>query len=303
MILVVGATGSMGTILCKRLRKQGKSVRGMTRTPEKASVLEALGVEIVAGDLRDKASLQRACVGVDQVVATAHSILGRGQEASKYVDLQGHKALIDAAKSVGVRRFVYLSALGVGSDSKVSFFQMKYEVEQYLRGSGLPFVILRPTAFIESHAHLLIGEPILQKGKVSLFGRGENPRNFVAAADVAHFAQIGLDDETIVGQTIAVGGPEDWTNMQVVALYEKLAACQAKVSHVPLGVLRVMSVLLRPFHPGLSQIMQMSIMIDTTDQTLDMTETLQTYPFTLTHLEDWIQDYAPSSAVSATGAI
>ena len=301
MILVVGATGALGNALCKQLLAQGKSVRGLARTPEKAAAIKQLGVDVVHGDLRDTTSLRRACAGVDQVVATAHSIFGRGADASKYVDLQGHKDLIDVAKAAGVRQLVYVSALGAAPDSKVPFFRIKYEVEQYLCSSGLTFVILRPTAFMESHAHMLIGEPILQKGKVSLFGKGNNPRNFVAADDMARFVMIALADPRAAGQLIKVGGPENWTNMDVVGLYEQISGRQAKVSHVPLGILRVMSRLIRPFHPGLSQAMQSSILFDTTDQTFDMRETLQTYPMTLTRLEDWVREQVPSEMIPAPG--
>ncbi len=303
MILVVGATGALGSTLCKQLLAQGKAVRGLVRTSEKAAALVQLGVNVVQGDLRDPDSLRRACAGVEQVVASAHAIFGRGDEASKYVDLQGHKDLIDAAKAAGVRQFVYVSALGADPVSKVPFFRIKYEVEQYLGGSGLSFVILRPTAFMESHAHMLIGEPILQKGKVSLFGKGNNPRNFVAAGDVARFVKIALDDPRAAGQVIEVGGPENWTNMQVVHLYEKVTGRKAKVSHVPLGVLRVMSGLIRPFHPGLSQVMKSSILFDTTDQTFDMRETLQTYPVTLMRLEAWVKEQVPSEMFPAPGMV
>ena len=298
MILVVGGSGALGSAVVQRLLQGGRAVRVMTRTPEKLEALQRAGVDVVRGDLTDKSSLQRACEGVEQVVASAHSVFGRGREASKYVDLQGHKDLIDVARAVGVQRFVYASAVGAGPDTVSPFFRIKYEIEQYLRGSGLEFVILRATAFMESHVHMLIGQPILEKGKVTLFGNGNNPRNFVAADDVAQFVMIALDDPQVVGQLIKVGGPENRTNMQVVYLYKKLSGRQAKVSHVPLGVLRVMSGLLRPFHPGLSQVMKSSIVFETTDQKFDMGQTLIAYPVTLTKLEDWIRQQIPHDLAS-----
>ena len=76
---------------------------------------------------------------------------------------------------------------------------------------------------MESHAEALIGQPILAKGKVSLFGKGENPRNFVADDDVAKFAVMALEDAHLSGQVIDIGGPENLTNMQVVRLYEELS--------------------------------------------------------------------------------
>ncbi|KAA3659096.1 MAG: SDR family NAD(P)-dependent oxidoreductase [Chloroflexi bacterium] len=183
MILVIGGSGALGSSVVQRLLQQGRAVRVMTRTSEKVQALQQAGVDVVRGDLTDKASLQRACAGVEKVVASAHSVFGRGQEASKFVDLQGHKDLIDVARAAGVQRFVYISAVGAEPNSSVPFSRIKYQIEQYLRGSSLEFVILRATAFMESHAHMLIGQPIIEKGKVSLFGKGNNPRNFVAAVD------------------------------------------------------------------------------------------------------------------------
>jgi uncharacterized protein YbjT (DUF2867 family) len=181
----------------------------------------------------------------------------------------------------------------------VPFNRIKYDVEQYLKRSGLSYTILRPTAFMEWHAHIFIGQPILEQGKVTLLGRGENPRNFVAGDDVARFAVIALTDPKAAGQIIEIGGPENWTNMQVVALYEKLAGRKAKVKHVPLGVLRVMSILLRPFHPGLSQVMIFSILTDKADATFDPSETLKQYPVELTKMEDWVRERVQNRTVSS----
>ncbi len=297
MILIVGGTGALGTAAAVRLLAQGESVRVMTRTPAQAKVLQTLGAEIVQGDLRDKDSLVYACLGADAVVASAHAILGRGSQSSKYVDDQGHQWLIDAAKTAGVKQFIYISVSGCAPDSPVPFFRIKYEIEQYLQASGLNYVILRPTAFMETHAYLFIGQPILEKGKVTLFGKGENPRNFVAADDVARFIIIALKDERALGQTIEIGGPQNLTNMQVVHLYEELARRKANVSYIPLVMLRIMAPVIRPFHPGLSQVMKFSILNDTTDQTFDMQEILQQYPMRLTKLEDWARKHLPHGEI------
>ena len=296
MILIVGGTGALGSAAARRLLAQGRAVRVMTRTPGKAKELQDLGAQIVQGDLRDKASLAHAVQGVNTVIAAAHSVMGNGSEASKHVDDQGHKSLIDEAKKTAVERFIYASALGADPGSAVPFFRIKYDVEQYLRDSGLDFVILRPTAFMESHAGMLIGQPILAEGKVTLFGKGENPRNFVAADDVARIALIALDDPRTTGQVIPIGGPQNLTNMQVVGIYEDIAGQKAKVSHVPLPMLRLMAPLLRPFKPGLCQIMEVSIHNDTADCTFDMSDFLQQYPMPLTRLEDWVPDHLPQEA-------
>jgi uncharacterized protein YbjT (DUF2867 family) len=288
MILIVGGTGALGSATARRLLSKGIPVRVMTRTPEKAAALGKQGADFVQGDLLDKTSLVKACRGIDKVLVAAHSILGRGRAASKYVDLGGHKDLIDAAKAAGVGHFVYASMYNYGPEYEtIPFLQFKRAVEGYLQSSGLNYTILRPTAFMETHAELLIGSPLLERGKVSLFGSGENPRNFITADDVAQFTVMALEEDDLNGRTIDIGGPENLTNMQVVQLYEKLAGRTAKVSHVPLGMLKVMYRVLRPVHPGLSQVIQSSIYADTLNSSFDPAAMLAAYPVTLTRLEDW----------------
>lgn len=288
-VLIVGATGVEGSLTTKKLLAQGIAVRAMTRTPAKAESLRQLGAEVVQGDLREVESLRRACAGVDKVLAAAHSLLGRGAEASQYVDEIGHKQLIDMAKAADVQHVVYTSIIGAGPTDPVPFNRIKYAVEQYLQASELPYTILRPGAFMEWHVHEFIGKPILEKGKVMLFGKGDNPRNFVAGEDVANFAVLALTEPRAIDQTIEIGGPDNWTNNQVAALYAQLAGRPVSITHVPLAVLRVMSPLLKPFHPGLSQVMALSIMSDTADMTFDPSATLRQYPVPLTWLEDWIR--------------
>lgn len=286
-ILIVGATGVEGSLTTKKLLAQGIAVRAMTRTPAKAAALAQLGAEVVQGDLREVESLRRACAGVDKVLAAAHSLLGRGAEASKYVDEIGHKHLIDAAKTAGVQHLVYTSIIGASPTDPVPFNRIKYAVEQYLQSSDLPYTILRPGAFMEWHVHEFIGKPILEKGKVTLFGKGDNPRNFVAGEDVANFAVLALTNPQAIGQTITIGGPGNWSTNQVAALYCQFAGRPVSITHVPLVVLRLMSPLLKPFHPGLSQVLALSILSDTADMTFDPTATLRQYSVPLTRLEDW----------------
>ncbi len=111
---------------------------------------------------------------------------------------------------------------------------------------------------------------------------------------------MALEDSGLKGRTINIGGPENLTNMEVVRLYERLADRPAKVSHVPLGVLKVMFRLLRPFHPGLSQIMQFSIYADTVNSSFNPEPMLASYPVQLTRLANWTAQRAEQeTAVSS----
>ena len=298
MILIVGASGKLGHSVARQTLATGKPVRAFSRRPEEQLVaLKAAGAEVVAGDLRDPDSLRRACTGVTHVVASAHAIFGRGAERSSLVDDQGHRDLIDAARSAGVAHFCYISVLGAAPDHPSAFVRYKYAVEEYLRASGLPFTIVRPSAFLETHAYQMLGQPILEMGKTTIFGQGTGRRNFVSVEDVADLILRIWDDPQAVGQTIEIGGPRanNLTNNEVVALFERVAGRQAKVSHVPRGVLAVMSPLLRPLHPGLSQVMALALYEDTHDATFDAAPLLRRYPLTLTRLEDWVREHHRST--------
>jgi uncharacterized protein YbjT (DUF2867 family) len=102
MTLVVGATGLLGTEICRRLASAGKSFRAMVRRtsdPVKKEVLKQLGGELVEADLKDRASLDRACRGVTAVISTSTSILSQQSgDTFNTVDLHGQMHLIDAAR-------------------------------------------------------------------------------------------------------------------------------------------------------------------------------------------------------------
>src|SRR5579863_2139308 len=183
MILIVGASGRLGGTVAQCLLAQGKAIRAMTRTPSTLAHLQQQGAEVVNGDLRDPASLLRACQGAEQVLAAVHALVGKGDNNPQTVDEAGNRCLIDAARAAGVKHFIFVSVQGASANSPLEFFRIKYRTEEYLRASGLNFTILRCSAFMDLWAQL-IGQPILEQGKTVIFGRGNNPINFVAVQDV-----------------------------------------------------------------------------------------------------------------------
>jgi uncharacterized protein YbjT (DUF2867 family) len=234
----------------------------MTRNAKRASDLEARGVESILGDLTDAASLQRACAGVDRVFAAAHGALGRGKYRSEAVDDAGHRSLIDAARAAGVSRFVYTSALGAASDHPIDFFRTKWAIEQYLAASGLDYVVVRPSALMEWHAHIFNGKALLEKGRTMILGTGSKRRNFVAARDVAALSARALAGEIPRERRVTVAGPGNYTNDEVAELYARIAGMQPRVAHVPRGAAAAIGVIARPFHPGIARVMRLSSLPD-----------------------------------------
>ncbi|WP_247237442.1 SDR family oxidoreductase [Telluribacter sp. SYSU D00476] len=290
MILIVGATGALGHEATLQLLDAGYPVRAMVRTPAKAVDLIKQGAEVVQGDLTKPTTIRQACQGVDVVVASAHSLLGRGKYSSDKVDSIGHRSLIDAAKAAGVSQFIYTSISGVSPGHPVDFYRTKYHVEQYLNQSGIPHTILRPSAFMEWHAHNLLGKSILEKGTVTILGRGNTPTNFVAVRDVAYLIRQSIQNPEYYNRIITIGGPSNPTKNEVASLYGRLAGIPPKVKHVPGRTLQVLSKIISPIHPGIGRIMYMSAILDNMDCSLDMTETLSKYAMKLTSIEEFVQE-------------
>ena len=262
MILVVGGTGVLGQRVVRLLLAEGHRVRVMTRKPSRATTLAQQGAEVVAGDLTDPASLSRACAGTGRVLSAAHSMLGRGQYSSKAVDDGGSRALIDAAMAQGVARFVYISALGAAPDHPVDFFRSKYATERHLERSGLDYSILRPSAFMELHAHALNGQSILEHGRTTIIGTGTKPRNFVAASDVAYFAVDALTAATVRHRILEIGGPDNLSNLEVARLYGEMAGVKPRILRVPRVAISALAHVLRPFHSGVSRVMRLASLRD-----------------------------------------
>jgi uncharacterized protein YbjT (DUF2867 family) len=220
MILVVGATGSLGGRIARGLLARGEAVRALVRAGRDRTALQQAGAAVVTGDLADAASLRAACEGVDTVVTTANSARRSGADTVDRVDRSGTASLIDAAQAADVRRFVYTSVLGVSPDSPVPFLSAKGENEARLRASGLEWTILAPNAFQESWPARVVGAPAISGGAVTLVGEGRKRHTFVSEMDVAAFAIAVVGHAAAGNRYLPLGGPEALTWRDVVGLYE-----------------------------------------------------------------------------------
>jgi NADH dehydrogenase len=113
--------------------------------------------------------------------------------------------------------------------------------------------------------------------------------NFVSAEDVAEYVIIALRDSRANNRILEIGGPENLTLNQVARVFEDVSGRTGKKSHVPLPLLRVMSVITKPLVPALSRAMSAGVYMDTADQRFDMNETLREFPMRLTRLQEFVQ--------------
>jgi len=148
-VLVVGATGHVGHKVVSLLRKQGIPVRALVRAGSDSSIIDGDGVTVVRGDMLDPASLDTAFSGVDAVISCAAGYTRRRKSDSEEIDKRGNENLAHAAKKAGVRRYVLNSILQCDDAPGVTHFEHKAEAEAVLRKLEVPFVSIRPGAFLD----------------------------------------------------------------------------------------------------------------------------------------------------------
>jgi uncharacterized protein YbjT (DUF2867 family) len=280
MILLAGGTGRLGTVLTARLAAQGLAVRILTRDPARAAHLAGSNVEVATGDVRDRASVVAAVSGAAVVVSAVHGFAGPGAVSPATVDWQGNIHLIDAAREAGAE-FVLVSVVGAAAHSPMELSRMKYAAEQHLRASGGSWTIVRATAFLELWLDVLT-KTSARSGRPVIFGRGNNPINFVSVSDVAALLEHAITSPAVRGRILEIGGPANLTFNQLAAAFQAAAGRTGSPRHVPPPILRLMAGTLGRVKPELARQARAALIMDHADLTHDATSIHQAYP----HLPD-----------------
>jgi uncharacterized protein YbjT (DUF2867 family) len=278
VILVAGGTGRLGRIVVARLLSAGEQVRVLSRRPEVAGKTpSAGGLEFVVGDVRDRRAVARAMAGA-RVVISAVSAFGMKGVTPREVDLQGNLNLIAAAESTaGVERFVLVSVRGASAQHPMELARMKHGAEQRLRQSRLAWAILRPTTFTETFQQILCA-PLLAKGRTVVFGAASNPVNFVSVEDVARFVELAALTDQLQGAVTDLGGPQNLSLVQFVESFAAALGVGSAIRHIPRAILRLLSLLARPFNRTFARMARAGVLMDTTDMAFDATELSRRYP-------------------------
>jgi uncharacterized protein YbjT (DUF2867 family) len=250
-VLVVGATGSLGGLVVKRLLERGKQVRALVRPHSDASALERAGVEITRGDMLDPGSLARAMHGVDALITTAAGYSRRRKGDSADTDVRGNRNLADAAKDAGVRRFVFTSILTCDQTPNVDHFWNKKLTEEYLAERGVPFVALRPGAFFEQFASAL------PKGRLAWYGAASTPLSFVLRSDLAQYLAEAVDAANVDGECIDIGWSRAVSATEAAAILSELMDATVRTRTVPLGLIAAAHRLIGPFNATVNDMTSM----------------------------------------------
>ncbi|NJL37006.1 MAG: SDR family oxidoreductase [Leptolyngbyaceae cyanobacterium RM2_2_4] len=293
-LLIVGATGTLGRQVTRRALDEGYEVRCLVRGFKKAAFLKEWGAQLVQGDLCDPESLTAAFKDVTAVIDAA-TTRPTDSLSIKQVDWEGKVALIQAAKAANVEQFVFFSILDAEKYPDVPLMQIKSCTENFLAESGLNYTILRPCGFLQG----LIGQyaiPILERQSVWVMG-DTSPIAYMDTQDIAKFAVRALKVPETANQSFPVVGSRAWGAYEIIRLCERLSGQEAKVSRMPIGLLRTVRRIARFFQWGwnLSDRLAFTEVIATgkpLQASMDYTyEVFGIDPKEITTLEAYMQEY------------
>jgi NADH dehydrogenase len=237
---------------------------------------------------------------VDTVISAMSGYGPRSGADPRTVDGEGNVNLINAAEAAGVQHFVLLSVHGAAPRHPMQLMRMKFLAEQELKRSRLNWTIIRPTLFTETWL-TIIGQAVLKGGRALVFGRGENPINFVSARDVAGLVERAVVDSGLQGVEVDICGPENLTMNQMVEAFAAVTGGTNRPRHIPRPAIRLMSVLARPVNPCLARLAHDALVMDTLDFGCDTTMLSSRYgPFPHTSVVEVLQsDYVAGVPASS----
>ena len=207
-VLVIGATGNVGTHVVNALVGQGTATRIITRNPERAAALFPAGVDIIEGDTVDESVLMASLDGVDAVfLLTFH-----GRDMAE-VQLR----IIRALRRTTVK-IVKLSGTSsaIRPDGPYAC-RLHWEIEEILKGTGMPHVIVRPNAFMQTMINQIMLPAIQTTGKMPN-AVGQAGLSLIDARDIGAVSATVLTKPDWDGQTLVLTGPRAVTFPEIASL-------------------------------------------------------------------------------------
>lgn len=268
-VLVVGGTGMLGSQVVARLLSLGKPVRALVRPGSDATRLEAAGVTIARGDMMDPDSLDRAMDGADSVITSAAGYTGHSKGDTPQIDTVGNSNLAEAASRARVRRFVLTSILTCDQTPDVPHFWHKKLTEDRLEQLGVPFVALRPGAFLDQVTRFG-GDPF-SKGRLTWLGSSRVPLTFVLTADLAGYLAAATDAAGVEGQRIDIGWDRAVSMQEVAGVSSSLLGKRIRVRTIPGGLIRAVGTVLGPVTPAVKDMGAMASWFQTGRYVADTT--------------------------------
>jgi uncharacterized protein YbjT (DUF2867 family) len=236
-LLILGGTGTLGRQIVRKALEDGFQVRCIVRNKKAANFLREWGAELVYGDLTMPETLPLSFQGVTALIDAATT---RPEDDAKMVDVDwyGKLMLIEMAKRVKIKRFIFFSIVNADQYPYITLMQQKANIEKVLSHSGVPYTIFQCAGFYQALISqyaipILEGKPVW---KTSDFAS----MSYMDTQDVASFCLKSLSLSETENRSFFLSGAQAWTSTEIIRLCEALSGQKAQTKAVPIGLLKVL---------------------------------------------------------------
>lgn len=226
MLLLTGVTGKTGGASAQALLKKGIKFRAIVRNAEKAAALKAAGVELVIGDVTDRAVLEQALTGVEKALMTMPN-------GERQLDLE--KQFVDVARTKGVKHVVKMSSMEAVPNAKAPIPKIHYASEQYLQKSGLAWTLIKPNFFMQNF--LGSAGTIKEQGKFFL-PMGQGKTVMVDTRDIGACVATVMTAPGHEGKAYEITGPEELSFSDAADRFTRVLGRKIEYVHVPMPAYR-----------------------------------------------------------------
>ena len=234
MILLTGATGTIGSALLRRLTGAGEPVRCLVRDPRRLGD-NRVRVQIAMGDLADPPSFRHALRGVKTVVHLAAAIRDEPHASIEELNAVATLRLVRAAERAGARRFVFFSAMGAAHHSRTRFFRAKALGREAVEASSLETTVFSPSiVYAPGDPWLTLLERFSYLPAIPVSGSGRARYQPIWAEDVADCVVAALMASGPRKRSFELAGPETLSYDDIV----RVAVPRRRHLHVPLPLVR-----------------------------------------------------------------
>lgn len=244
-LLLLGATGHLGKQIAKALRGSAYHITALVRSNEKGESIKDVVDGYVVADVLNPQTLIGICKGIAVVV----SALGKpvspesNDKPSFYeVDYKGNLHILEEAMKDGVKKFVYVSALGAEKNSDLEYFKAHHLFSQKLIASGIDYSIVQPPALFSAFIDLI---HMAQKGRLMQLGKGDKATNPIGESDLAKVCVEAINKTNAV---VTAGGEKIYTRKEITDIIQRLVDPGKKVRTVPAGVVKTFLPVLKLFN-------------------------------------------------------
>jgi uncharacterized protein YbjT (DUF2867 family) len=242
VILLTGATGTVGSALLRRLTAAGTPVRCLVREPKRLGP-ERVRVQIALGDLANPASFRNALRGVDTVVHLGASIRDQPRGSIEELNAMATLRLVRGAERAGAKRFLFASAMNASLQSPTRFFRAKALARRAVEASSLETTVFAPSiVYTPGDPWLTLLDRLSHLPVVPVAGSGDTRFQPIWAEDVADCLMAALDRGTGPSddghRAFELAGPEVLSYEEIVDLALRPLGRRKPLLHIPMPAVR-----------------------------------------------------------------